>query len=307
LHGERLGYDDGREPVEPRLRDLTVREWVAVLRRAGRESIDDNMPLVASAVAYSSFFAIPSVLLLTVGLFSLVASPDTVGELMDRFGTFMPTEATQLLGDSLERLVEQPSTGLLLTVVGFVLALWASTSAMTTIMTALDIAYDREDGRSFLRRRLVALGIVAAIGVAVLLVGLLLVFGPFVEEWLGDALGIEQAFSWLWWIAQWPLLFFGLLAAFAVLHYYGPDVEHRRWQLITPGSLVAVLVWLAASGGFALYTSVFGSFNKAWGSLSAVIVTLTWLWLTGLALLFGGEVNSEVEGTHGARRSDSRN
>jgi membrane protein len=286
-----------REPTlaGSRLRDLRPRDWVAVFRRAVSQTLADDMPLIASAVAYSSFFAIPSVLLLAVGLFTLVASPDTIGELVDRFGTFMPTEATTLLDDSLRRLDERPSTGILVTIVGFVLAVWASTSAMTTYMTALDRAYGRDDTRSFVRKRLVALLLVGALGAAVLLVGLLLIFGPHLERYLGDLLGIETALAWLWWTLQWPLLFGGLLAAFAVLHYFGPDVEHRRWQLVTPGSVVAVLGWLVASGGFAVYTSLFGSYNKAWGSLAAVIVTLTWLWLTAMALLFGGEVNAEVE------------
>jgi membrane protein len=283
------------KPADSRLRDLTRRDWVAILRRAATDTVDDNLPMISSAVAYSSFFAIPAVLLLAVGLFSLVASPETIRDLMDRFGTFMPAEATQLLGDSLSRLEQQPSTGVLITVLGLVLALWASTSAMTTYMAALNIAYDREDGRSFARKRLIALAMVAAIGAAVLLVGLLLVFGPYVERFVGDALGIEGALGWVWWVVQWPLLFAGLLAAFAVLHYFGPDVEHRKWEFITPGSIVAVVGWIVASAGFAVYTSTFGSFNKAWGSLAAVLVTLTWLWLTALALLVGGEVNAEVE------------
>jgi membrane protein len=182
-----------------------------------------------------------------------------------------------------------------MTIVGLVLALWASTSAMTTYMTALNMAYDRKDGRSFLRKRALALALVVALGAAVLLVGLFLVFGPYVQRFVGDLLGIEDAMSWIWWTVQWPLLFFGLLTAFAVLHYFGPDVEHRRFELVTPGSVVAVLVWLAASGLFAVYAAFFGDYNKAWGSFSAVIVTLTWLWLTALALLFGGELNAEVE------------
>ena len=281
--------------ADPRLRDLTPRDWMAISKRAAKETIDDDMPLVASAVAYSSFFAIPSLLLLAVGLFSLVASPQTITDLMDRFSAFMPTEATELLRGTLLRLDEQPSSGILMTIVGFVLAVWASTSAMTTYMTALNMAYDRKDGRGFLRKRLVAALMVLAIGAAVLLVALFLIFGPYVQRFVGDLLGIEGAVSWAWWTVQWPILFVGLLVAFAVLHYYGPDVEHPRWQLITPGSVLAVLVWLITSGGFAVYTAFFGNYNKAWGSFSAVIVTLIWLWLTAIALLFGGEVNAEVE------------
>src|ERR687896_1395454 len=105
--------------ADPRIRDLTARDWMAISKRAVKETIDDDMPLVASAVAYSSFFAIPSLLLLAVGLFSLVASPQTIADLMDRFSTFMPGEATTLLEGSLRRLEEQPSAGILMTLVGF--------------------------------------------------------------------------------------------------------------------------------------------------------------------------------------------
>jgi len=98
-----------------------------------------------------------------------------------------------------------------------------------------------------------------------------------------------------WWVAQWPILLVGLLAAFATLLYLGPDVDHPRWEFLTPGSLVAAFLWIATSGLFAVYTAMFGSYNKTWGSLSAVIVMLTWLWLTGMALLLGAEINSEVE------------
>ena len=166
---------------------------------------------------------------------------------------------------------------------------------MTTYMAAINIAYDRKDERPFVRKRLVALAMAAAIGAAVVLVALLLVFGPYVERWVGDVLGIEGVTSWLWWVVQWPLLVAGLLAAFAVVLYFSPAGERPPWRWITPGALVALVVWIVASVGFALYAGLFGSYNKTWGSLSAVIVTLTWLWLTGFALLFGGEVNAEVE------------
>lgn len=257
--------------------------------------MDDELPMIASAVAYSSFLAIPSVLLLAVGIFGLVTGPETVQELMDRFDAVMPAEATQLLGDSLRRLSEQGSTSLVLAAVGLVLAVWSVTSAMTTYMSALNRAYEAENSRGFARKRLVALLMAGVIAGATLLVAVLLILGPHIQEWVGEALGIEGLLSWAWWIAQWPLLAVGLLAAFATLLFFGPDVDQKRWRFVTPGSLIALVVWLLASGGFALYTNYFGSYNKTWGSLSAVIVTLTWLWLTALALLFGGEVNAEVE------------
>jgi membrane protein len=293
------------ELQDPGLGDLSRRDWIEIFRRAVQEALDDGITMTASAVAYSSFFAIPSALLLALGLFTLVSDAETIRDFMDRLDAFLPAEATQLLGDSLTRLEEQPSTGILITILGFVLALWASTSAMTTYMAALNTAYDRKDGRSFVRRRLIALGLVAAMGGAVALVVFLLVLGPYAQRWVGSLLGVESMLSWAWWVVQWPLLVAGLLVAFAVLHYFGPDVDQRAWRFVTPGSALAVVVWVLVSAAFAVYTGLFESYNKTWGSLSAVIVTLTWLWLTGIALLFGGEVNAEVERRRELRQGHS--
>jgi len=121
------------------------------------------------------------------------------------------------------------------------------------------------------------------------------VLGPHLSTWIGNALGAKTIVKIIWYIAEWPLLVAGLLVAFAGLMYYGPNVKHPRWRFLTFGAVFALLIWLGASGAFAFYVSKFGSYNKTWGSLSAVIVMLTWLWLTGLALLFGAEVNAEAE------------
>jgi membrane protein len=280
--------------AEPGLGDLSKRDWVAVFKRAGKETLDDNVPLIASALAYSSFFAIPSVLLVAVGLFSLIAGPDTITNLMQHFQTFMPGDATALLGDSLHRLDAKPSTGVTMTIVGFVLALWATTGAMNSYMTALNIAYDRKDRRSFVKKRIVALQMAGCIGFAFVLVAVLVIFGPAIEHWVGTTLHIQPVLKWVWWVAQWPLVIVGLLAAFSTMYWLGPDVDHPRWEFLTVGAAISVVVWLATSGLFAVYTSMFASYNKTWGTLSAVIVMMTWLWLTGIALLFGGEVNAEI-------------
>lgn len=278
-----------------RLRDLSFADWKASVIRAAKESLNDNVPMMASALAYSTFFAIPAVLLVAVGLFTLVAGPQTIQSLMEHFGHVMPAQATSLLNESLQNLSSKPSAGILMTIVGLVLAVWSTTGAMTAYMTALNLAYDRRDKRNFVRKRLVAVEMAAVIGIAFLLVAVLLILGPHISSWVGGMLHAKTVVSWVWWIAQWPVLLGGLLVAFATLLYLGPDVRHPRWQFLTPGSLVAAAIWLAVSGLFAVYTAKFGSYNKTWGSLSAVIVMLTWLWLTGLALLFGAELNAELE------------
>jgi membrane protein len=297
----------GREPMpqperheprlsDPGLRDLSFRDWRAIFVRAFKEFLEDNGTMLASALAYSTFFAIPSVLLVVVGVFTLLVGPQTISSLMAHFSQVMPGQAANLLGGSLHRLEQHPATGLTMTIVGFVLALWATTGAMTTYMTALNLAYGRKDGRSFVRKRLVAVELVAVIGFAFLLVAVLLIFGPPLEHFVASHAGpVSGAIGWIWWIATWPILVTGLLAAFATLLYLGPDAAHPRWHFLTPGSLLAAVVWLAASGGFAFYTSSFGSYNKTWGSLAAVIIMLTWLWLAAIALLLGAEVNAETE------------
>jgi len=280
---------------DPRLRDLSLRDWRAIVVRAGKEFLDDNAMMLASALAYSAFFAIPSVLLVVVGLFTLVTGPATITSLMNHFGHVMPSQATALLGNSLRRLDAHPTQSVVMTAVGFALAIWSMTGAMTSYMTAINLAYERKDGRSFLRKRFVALKMAAVIGVAFLLVAVLLMFGPPIERLLAAHAGpASGAIGWVWWIAQWPILVVGLLVAFATLLYLGPDIDEPKWEFLTPGSIVALVLWLVASGGFAFYTSAFGSYNKTWGALAAVIVMLTWLWLTAIALLFGAEINAEA-------------
>jgi membrane protein len=297
------------ERAEPRLADagvrqLSARDWLAVTKRAGKEMLDDNMTMIASALAYSSFFAIPSALLASVGLFTLLAGPSTVDTVIQHLGQVMPPQATQLLRGSLIRLGHKPSAGLAMTIAGFVLAFGSMTGAMTSYMTAVNLAYDRKDSRNFAKKRLTALALVVCVGLAFLLVAVLLIFGPPIEKATGHALGIQSLLKYVWWVAQWPILIAGLLAAFATLLWLGPDVDHPRWRFVTVGSAIAVAIWLLASGAFAVYTSRFGSYNKTWGSLAAVIIMLTWLWLTSLALLFGAEFNAELERSRELRQGE---
>jgi membrane protein len=291
---------------EPRLRDLSFADWKAILVRGAKEFLQDNGPMLASALAYSTFFAIPATLLVVVGLFTLVVGPGTIDSLLQHLHGVMPGQATQLLDQSLKNLDAHPASSVVMTVVGFVLALWATTGAMNAFMTAINIAYGRKDRRSFVKKRLVALKMVAAMGFAFVLVAALLIFGPQIEHLISSHIGpAGPVLDWLWWIVQWPILLLGLVAAFATLLYLGPDVDQPRWQFLTPGSLVAAVLWIASSGLFAVYTSMFGSYNKTWGTLSAVIVTLTWLWLSSMALLFGAEINAEVERSRELRASSA--
>ena len=281
--------------ADPRLRDLTFRDWKAILLRAGKQANADAITDVAATLAYYAFLAIPAALLIAVGVFSRTAGPDTIESMMDRLTGVVPAEAIQLIEESLVRVTENKSGGLVLIVLGFLLALWTATGAMNALMRGLNRVYGRKETRSFVKQRLTALTMLLCLLLAFALSFGLLVMGPVISEELGEALGLEGVFGWIWWTAEWPILLLGLLFVFAAVLYLGPNVAHPRWRFLTPGSVVAVAVWLVASGLFAVYVSLFGSYNKAWGSLAAVIILLTWLWLSALALLLGAEMNAEAE------------
>ena len=290
-----------------RLRDLSFGDWKAIAVGASKMFMANNATMLASALAYSSFFAIPSVLIVATGLFTLIAGPQTITNVIQHLHGVIPGQAASLLGGSLHRADAHPGTSLAMTILGFVLAVWAVTGAMNAYMLALNIAYERKDRRSFVTKRIVAVKMAAVLGAAFALVAVLTIFGPVVEHAIASRIGSAGGvLNVAWWIVQWPVVLAGLLVAFATLLYLGPDVEHAKWEFITPGSLVTAALWVAASGLFAVYTATFSSYNKTWGALSAVIVTLTWLWITGVALLLGAEINAEVRRFESARSDSNR-
>jgi membrane protein len=280
------------------------RGWLALLVRGAKEAKADSITDVAAALSYYAFLAIPAVLLVAVGVFSQVAGPETIESILNRLEGIVPEEAIALLEDSLTRAIENESGGIVLIIIGFLLALWTASGAMNALMRGLNHVYEREETRGFVRQRLIALAMFACLLLSFGLAFGLLVLGGPLSRWIGGALDAEGIVSGLWWALQWPLLVVALLAAFAVVLYLGPDVQSRRWTFLTPGAIVALVVWLLASGLFAVYVSLFSSYNKAWGSLAGVIIMLTWLWLSALALLLGAEVNAVADREQESHRGE---
>jgi membrane protein len=289
---------------DPSIGDLSRRDYVAILKRAVKEANRDHITNLAAALAYYAFMAIPATLLIAAGVFGLVAGPHAVTTIIDKLHGIVPGQATSLLEGSLRRLTQKQGTSIALVAVGGVLALWSLSGAMQNVMWALNLAYGREETRGFVRRRIVAAGMaVFALMASALALGLL-VLGPHLSRWIGDAVGQKSIVEIVWWAAQWPILIGGLLLAFAVIYYLGPNIQHPKWQFLSFGAGFAVVVWLVASGAFAFYASRFSSYNKTWGSLSAVVVMLTWLWLSSVALLLGAEINAEAERSRELRRGE---
>jgi len=288
---------------DPRPTDLSKRDYLAILKRAAKRANKDHVTSLAAALAYYAFLAIPAALLLAAGLFGLLADPNAVTTIIKDLHGIVPSQVSSLIEGSLRRLTQQNSTSITLIVVGAVLALWSLSGAMQNVMWALNLAYDRSETRGFVRRRLVAAGMAVFALVASTLALGLLVLGPDLSRWIGNAIGNRRATEIVWWAAQWPILIGGLLLAFGVIYYLGPDVK-QKWQFLSFGAVFAVVVWLIASGAFAYYASRFGSYNKAWGSLSAVVVMLTWLWISSVALLLGAEINAEAERSRELREGE---
>ena len=202
---------------DPRPTDLSKRDYLAILKRAAKRANKDHVTSLAAALAYYAFLAIPAALLLAAGLFGLLADPNAVTTIIKDLHGIVPSQVSSLIEGSLRRLTQQNSTSITLIVVGAVLALWSLSGAMQNVMWALNLAYDRSETRGFVRRRLVAAGMAVFALVASTLALGLLVLGPDLSRWIGNAIGNRRATEIVWWAAQWPILIGGLLLAFSVI------------------------------------------------------------------------------------------
>jgi membrane protein len=266
------------------------RRATAVLTAALKKALATNATDVAASLAYYSFLAIPATLLVAVGVFGLVAGPGTIRSVLDGMDGVVPQEALSLIDDSLTRVTRNSGGGGVLAIVGLALALWTTSGAMNALMRGLNRVHGCRETRSFVRQRATALALFGWVLLAVVVSFGLLVLGAPLSSWVGGLIGQKAAVSAIWWAAQWPILAAALLVAFTGILRQGPADGSSDTRAAVAGAAVSVAIWLAASGLFAVYVAGFSSYGAAWGSLSAVIVMLTWLWLTGLAVLLGAEV-----------------
>lgn len=276
--------------------------WKQVLVRAWREGSDDNIGLIAAGVAFYGFLAIVPLLGAVVMLYGLVADRQTVIDNVQALAQVMPADAAQLVGEQLLNVVEtsdgKKGFGLLL---ALATALFGARNGAGAVMSALNIAYEEKETRGFIATNLTAIGItVGAVLVAILSGVAIAALGHLdaLLPWAPTALlALGKVLSYL-------LLLLGGAAGAATLYRYGPARDRARWVWLTPGSLLAALLWLALSLGFGVYVANFGNYNATYGSLGAVVVMLTWLYLSSYILLFGAELNSELE--HQTARDTTR-
>jgi membrane protein len=166
---------------------------------------------------------------------------------------------------------------------------------MTNVMDTLNAAYNVREGRSFLRFRAIAVGLTVAIGILMVIALTIVLYGNGIANKVGSFVGLSGVATWAWKITQWPVAVFFVLLSFALIYYFGPDVEFPVWHWISPGAVAGVFLWAVVSFGLRVYLHFFNTYAKTYGSLGAVMILLLWFYVTGVAILIGGEVNAEIE------------
>lgn len=285
------GPQSGRTADSPL--EIPARGWKQVAIRTWKQSSEDNIALVAAGVAFYAFLALVPLLGATVLTYGLLADPQTVASNVKFLTSVMPQDAAKLIGEQLMSVVQtsggKKGFGLLLAIA---IAIFGARNAATSIITALNIAYEEEDRRGFLRLNLLALAITAAAVLMAVIALLAIAALGYLERLFPHAPGFVLAIGK---VISYVVLLLGAAAAAATLYRYGPDRKKAKWEWITPGTVFASVAWLVLTFGFGFYVAHFGNYNKTYGSLATVVILVTWLYLSAYVFLFGAELNSELE------------
>jgi len=282
--------ETGTVPTGPQR--LRAGEWASVLKRSLKEFLADDAMGLAQQIAYSSLLAFFPGVIFLVGLFGLIGIYDQLREFLAVIAPKGVLDAISTAEDSAEGNSGASALALMLGAFG---ALWAASGAMGSIIKAMNKAYERIESRPFWKVRLTAIFLVVVTGIVTAGLFIMIVFGGPLGEAVADKARLGGAFELIWAIVRWPLAFVAILLFFALVYYIAPDASQRSWKWVSPGSIVGAVLWLALSALFALYTSFAGSYDKTYGSLAGAIVLLLWLNYSAFALLYGAELNSELD------------
>ncbi|MET8123525.1 YihY/virulence factor BrkB family protein [Micromonospora sp. NPDC005189] len=275
--------------------DLPGSGWKAALRRTISEFQDDSLTDWAAALTYYGVLSIFPGLLVLISLLGLLGESATQG-VQDTVNQAVPD-------DSIQKIIEgaitqaQGNGGLasVAAIIGLVAAFWSASGYIGAFMRASNTIYDVPEGRPIWKTLPIRLGVTAVIGVLLLASAVIVVFTGRLAELVGDAVGLGSTAVAVWDIAKWPVLLILVSLMFAILYWASPNARHGGFRWVSPGGVLAVVIWLVISGLFAFYVSNFGSYNKTYGALAGVIIFLVWLWLSNIAILLGAEFDAELE------------
>jgi membrane protein len=271
---------------------IPAKGWWQIVVRGWREASADQAPLLSAGVAFFGFLALFPTLIAAVLVYGLVADPATISEQSGALLSSLPADARSLVEDQLRQLSSTSTQSLgwgLVVTLG--IALWSASGGIGNLITAINIAYDEQRNRGFVREKLLAVGLTVAAVVFLLLVMTLVAGVPAAFQ----VIGLGGGWRWLVEVLRWVLLAALVAVALAVLYRVAPHRSAPQFRWVSVGAVVATILWLLASVGFSLYVSLFGNYAKTYGALAGVVVLLLWLWITSYAVLLGAEINAEAE------------
>lgn len=273
-------------------KEIPAKGWLQVTKRAWAEAKVDQVPLLAAGVAFYSFLSLFPAMIAAVTVYGLIADPQTVAAQTKEVSNALPSSAASIITDQMKQIASQPQKSLGLgLIIALGLALWSASGGVGNIVTAINIAYDEQETRGFIKRKALALGFTLGAIIFVVVAVLLIAVTPP----LLDALVPEGPLHAVINIGRWLLLIAAVAIALAVLYRYAPDRDNPKLAWTSVGAAVATVIWIVASVGFSVYVDNFGSYSKTYGALAGVAVLMLWLWITAFIVLLGAEINAEAE------------
>jgi membrane protein len=265
--------------------------WYELARRTVIDTFDDGCPGLAAQLAFYFLLAVFPALLFFVALLAYLPVEPALQDTIRRLDPFLPSQVLHIVRDELDQVLTGGSARLL--TFGIAGAIWSSSSAMTAIIVALNRAYDIDEGRPWWKTRLIGVSLTIALAVFTVIAFAVVVGGSDLAEWLAAKAGLGTTFGSIWQIVQWPLAFGIVVLAVDIVYYFAPNAR-TAWSWVTPGSLVATVLWLLVSFGFRVYVQNFADYSAVYGAIGGVIVLMLWFYLSGFALLVGAELNAEI-------------
>lgn len=270
-----------------------------LLKSTGKEILDNNVLGLASAMAYNFFFALFPMLLIIIPLIGIVAGPEQIGNwIIAKLSDALPYDALQLVSGVIHQTVLTPSAPGLISV-GAILTLWSGSNLFSGLMGALNRAYDAKETRPFWKRRLIALASVIVTGLLILIASVATLAGPQITDWIDNHTPVGHAFAIAWSFAQWPIAFAVLILALFLVYYFLPCMHQSAKQVIV-GAVVGAALWIIVTLLFRFYVQNYASYNKTYGAIGGVIILLTWMYLSMVATLAAGVLNSSLHRGVGA-------
>jgi len=285
--------DDARKPDSPT--DVTKPSWQYIAKKTFREFTKDQCPDLAAALTYYSVLSIFPALLALVSLLGIFGQPEkTTGALLEIVQGFAPAETVEAVRAPVEQLSGSSAAGFTL-VIGILTALWSASGYVGAFGRAMNRIYEVDEGRPFVKLRGTMLAVtIATVLIVVMLAAMLVLSGPVAES-VGKALGLGDVVLTIWNIAKWPLIVLLVVAAIAILYYATPNVKQPKFRWMSLGSAIALVIFVLASLAFGFYVANFSSYNETYGTIGGVIISLLWLWILNMSLLFGAEFDAEME------------